>query len=105
MTAGLRTYAERRLLFALGRFSRQVEAVRLLLDDVNGPRGGVDKRCQVVVQLAPWGEVRVEQSDRSLHAVIDLAADRVRHALSRERERRRQMSLVPAARRRSETLQ
>jgi hypothetical protein len=72
---------------------------------VNGPRSGVDKRCQIVVQLGPWGDVRVEQLDRSLHTVIDRAADRVHHAVAREMERRRQMPLVPAARERKERLQ
>jgi ribosome-associated translation inhibitor RaiA len=97
LTDGLRAHAQRRLLFGLSRFGSQVESVRLLLDDVNGPRGGVDKRCQIAVQLMPWGDVRVEQLDRNLYAVIDRAADRVHHAVAREMERRRQMPLVPAA--------
>jgi ribosomal subunit interface protein len=101
----LRTHAERRLLFALGRFGRRVQSVMLRIDDVNGPRGGADKRCQIVARLSPWGDVRVEELDGDLYAAIDRAADRLARAVAREMERRREMRLLPETRGEKETLQ
>jgi hypothetical protein len=49
LTDALRAHAERRLRYALGRFRMRLRSVILRLDDVNGPRGGNDKRCQIVV--------------------------------------------------------
>jgi ribosomal subunit interface protein len=105
LTHALRTHAERRLLFAVGRFGRRVQSVMLRMDDVNGPRGGADKRCQIVARLAPWGDVRVEELDGDLHGAIDRAADRLDRAVARGIERRREMRLLHETRDQKETLQ
>lgn len=55
LTDALRAHAERRLLFPVGRSGRRVQSVMLRMDDVNGPRGGADKRCQTVACLARDG--------------------------------------------------
>ena len=80
---------ERRFRFALGRFAPRIGRVTITMADVNGPRGGLDKRCRVVVGLVPRGHVIAEVSDRSYDAASCRAADRVGHAVGRELERRR----------------
>lgn len=105
LTEALRIHGERRLLFALSRFGRQVLAVKMALDDLNGARGGIDKRCQVVVGLVAGGGLRVEQLDGDLYAAIDRAADRAHHAVAREVGRRRQARVVPATRQTKERTQ
>ena len=37
---------ERKVLFAISRFSPLLDRVELTITDVNGPRGGVDVQCQ-----------------------------------------------------------
>lgn len=73
----------RRLGFALGRFGDRVGRVTVHLVDLNGPRGGVDKRCRVVVEVLGHGPVVVEDTNASLTAAIDRAADRVGQAVRR----------------------
>ena len=51
--------AQRRLRFALGRFDRRIDGVRVRFHDVNGPRGGVDQECQVTVRLGRPAELVV----------------------------------------------
>ncbi len=98
LTQGLRSYGERRLLFSLSRFGDHVRSVRLAFDDLNCPRGGVDKRCQVLVRLALSREVRIQQSDRDMYAAIDRAGDRVHQAVARELERCREGRPAPRVR-------
>ena len=43
----LRDMAEHRVRFVLRRLGWQVPRAAVQLSDVNGPRGGIDKRCQV----------------------------------------------------------
>jgi ribosomal subunit interface protein len=105
LTDALRGYAERRLLFALSRFGRKVLSVTLRLDDLNGPRGGVDKRCQIIAHLPPWGDVRVEELDGDLYAAISRAADRLDRAVARETERRLEMRMYPETHGEKEALQ
>ena len=80
---------ERRLGFALGRFGDHIRRVDVHLVDVNGPRGGVDKRCRIVVEVPGHGPVVVEEAGGNLVAVIDRAADRVGHAVRRKLDRAR----------------
>ena len=105
LTDALRAYAEWRLRFALGRFGTRLQSVTVRIDDVNGPRGGADKRCQIVAHLAPGGEIRVEELDGDLYAAIARAADRLDRAVAREMARRREMRLLPETRGEKETLQ
>lgn len=105
LTDALRGYAERRLLFALGRFGRKVLAVTMRLDDLNGPRGGSDKRCQIIAQLSPRGDVRVEELDGDLYAAISRGAERLDRAVARETKRRRELRRYPDTHGEQETLQ
>lgn len=74
---------ERRLGFALGRFGDHVGRVAVHLTDVNGPRRGADKRCKVVAEVLGYGPVVVEDTELTLDAAIDRAADRIGRAVRR----------------------
>lgn len=86
----LRGYAERRLRFALGRFTDQIGRVTVLVEDVNGPRGGLDKVCRIRAEVAQYGHFVFQESvDASLQAAIDEAADRIGRTVARELRRER----------------
>ncbi len=71
LTGAHRAEANRRLLFALGRFGRQVQGVMLRMDDVNGPRRGQDKRFQVSARLLRGETVRIEGRHDDVFAAIN----------------------------------
>ena len=87
--ATVREHVERRLGFALGRFGEHVGRVSVRLADVNGPRGGEDKLCRIVVEVLGHGRVVVEDADHDLTVAIDRAADRVGQAVRRKLDRTR----------------
>lgn len=87
ITDSVREHAERRLLFALGRYRDAVTRVEIRLIDVNGPRGGIDKRCTIFVALRRAGEIVLDERDTDLRAVVDRAADRAGRAVSRRLHR------------------
>jgi ribosome-associated translation inhibitor RaiA len=87
----LRAHAERRLRFAVGRFASRVEKLTVRVDDVNGPRGGVDKECVIVASLVPSGGVKVEERDLDLYQAVDRATDRLGRSVAREVQRRREL--------------
>ena len=105
LTDAILRHVEGRLEAALGVAARRVMTVTVRLDDVNGDRGGPDKRCRIVVALRRHRTVTVEAVGVDLYAVVDAAARKARHAVLREvrrhvaRERRdahRPGTLVPA---------
>ena len=89
VTGPVQENVERRLLFALARFGPRVRRVTVYLNDLNGPRGGVDKSGRFLARLDRAGEVVVEDQDADLTALVDRAADRLGRAVQRALERRR----------------
>ncbi len=89
VSAPLREHCEKRLHFALGRFSEQVARVSVRLVDQNGPRGGVDKSCQLTVHLRKARSIHIESVNDSFFAAVAEAADRAGHAVARALSRSR----------------
>ncbi len=68
---------------ALSSSGEHITGVTVRLDDVNGERGGPDKRCRMVVSLARHGTTVVTVTATDLYAAIDDAAKRLRRAAQR----------------------
>ena len=83
------TYVERRLSFALGRFADMIHGIVVRLEDSNGPRGGIDKLCNMRVQLiGQKNPLIAEVVDLEIRAAVDMAADRIGRAVARQLDRR-----------------
>lgn len=68
----------------LGKFALHIERVSVRVEDVNGPKGGVDKRCRIKVTVSGRPSLLVEKSGRSMQAAFDQAIDAVERAVRRE---------------------
>ena len=92
----MRDVAESRLRFALRRLAWLVPRATLRMTDVNGPRGGVDKRCQVELKT-PDGNLVVTSISRHWRDSLDTALARAARALSRSHQRRYAQRRQPGA--------
>ena len=90
---------ERRLYFTLGRFSARIVSVDMMLQDENGPRGGLDKKCRVIVRLHGANDVVVEGCGEETLSLVDRTANRAGRAVSRELDMRRDRATERADRR------
>ena len=88
--AGLRHLAVTRLQFVLRRIQWLVPRATVRLSDVNGPRGGVDKRCQVELDTDGNGKVVITSVARDWRSAIDNALARAARVLLRLWQRGRQ---------------
>jgi predicted RecB family endonuclease len=78
----MRDTVERRVRFALRRLQALVPRADIQLADVNGPRGGLDKRCQIALRTDGAGEVVVSSVAKDWRTALDEALARaVRHVL------------------------
>jgi ribosome-associated translation inhibitor RaiA len=93
LTAALRDYAERRLQFALDRHQDRIARAVVVLEDLNGPRGGDDKACRVELRLRSGRRVRTTVVDADAYVAVAAAADRAAHALGRALARERATTL------------
>jgi ribosome-associated translation inhibitor RaiA len=87
-----RAYVRRKLGTKLGKFVRSIERVSVRVEDVNGPRGGVDTACRIKVVLRGLPSVVVEEQNALLQAAIDRALSRTERAVRRSVQRRRTRS-------------
>ena len=92
MTIALRMYVEQRLATALGWARHHMRKLAVSLSDINGPRGGIDKRCKIQVQLSGGREIIIEECEADLYSAIDRAADRADRAVVKQVERARKFS-------------
>ena len=67
----------------LDSLSAHISRVDVRLSDINGPLGGIDKRCRVVVHLARGTVAVVEEYDSDLGDLIDRSLDRAGQAVNR----------------------
>jgi hypothetical protein len=86
---GNRAYIRRKLGMKLGKFAPSIERVSVRIEDVNGPRGGVDHACRVKVVLSDLPSVVVEERDAAKGVVVDRALAAVERAVRRTLQRRR----------------
>ena len=87
LTDALRSYAERRLSFALNSGKDHIQRVVIRLSDINGPRGGADKRCHLQVVLAGLSGVVIEDTEVDLYDAIDRATERAGNTVVRKIKR------------------
>lgn len=80
-------YVQRKLTRKLGGSARDIERVSVRVEDVNGPRGGVDQRCRIKVVLRGRPSVVFESRDASLNAAVDVAMAGVQRAVRRNTTR------------------
>lgn len=103
VTPELRLLAQRQIGYALGRFESRIREVSVHLRDLNGPKGGIDKRCRVTVEFRTGGSLIATVTDvdfePAIHRTIDRIARQVRRHCSTEQTRDR----AAAARRKNET--
>jgi putative sigma-54 modulation protein len=80
---------EQRIYFALSRFSPRISRVSVTVEDINGPRGGIDKRCRILVKLDRMEELQVEITDADIDDAVAAAADRMGRSVQRKLDRGR----------------
>lgn len=90
LTEALREHAERRLRFALSWAGYDVRKVVVRLSDINGPRGGDDKRCCIQVVFPGTQDVVIEDTESDLYVAINRAVDRAERSVARRLARQRE---------------
>ena len=96
----LRGVAVRQVRFAMRRLAWLVPRAHVRLTDVNGPRGGVDKRCRVELRAPGSGTVVVTSIARDWRSALQDAVSRavraMRRAWQRARDRARSAPAIEA---------
>lgn len=83
----LKEQVMRRTGFSLTRFAKNIVTVTVRLSDINGPRGGQDKQCRILVKIADGSLIEIEALDANVFVAIARASERASRAVSRHLSR------------------
>jgi ribosome-associated translation inhibitor RaiA len=86
---GDRFYIRRKLGLKLGKFPTSVQRISVRIEDLNGPRAGVDQRVRIKAVLHRLPSTMVEATDADLRVAIDAAMVKAERAVRRAIQRRR----------------
>ena len=100
LTPNDREYIRARLGRRLGKYGSSLERVSVRVDDVNGPRGGVDHVCRIKLVLSGLPSIVVEERSATLQAAVDGAVGRAERAVGSAVRRRRKTPIKRTTRRR-----
>lgn len=89
----IEAYAEK--LFS--RTSQWIERIEVTLSDENGPKGGVDRACTVIIRLKKSSPIVLKDISETNQAAVVNALQRARYALTQQQAR--QKTLVRRMRR------
>jgi putative sigma-54 modulation protein len=81
----IRHFAERRLSFALDHL-RNLRRISISIEDVNGPKGGADKHCRIVAEMAVSSLV-LEETQPDWQSAVARAIHRLARQATQESQR------------------
>jgi putative sigma-54 modulation protein len=88
ITEAAKEHIHRRLGFALDRFGNRIRKVRVYLMDLNGPRQGIDKLCQLTILLRGLGRMTVLEKDSTVTSAVSRAARLAQGRIAKKIRRR-----------------
>jgi ribosomal subunit interface protein len=100
LTEALENHVQTRISYTLSRAVSRIRRVVITLSDLNGPRGGVDKRCLIQVRIDGLSTVVVEDIQSDMYTAIDRAVGRAARTVMRRlallNSKRRHGTVKPA---------
>ncbi len=97
LTWALRRFIRKRVNSAVGGHSGKVDAIQVRLSDINGPRGGQDKRCVIRISLPSMRDVLIHETRKDMYEAISRATERAKNTVVRrvKKQARHQTGALP----------
>jgi len=83
LTSAIAGQVHKRLQLLLGQGIRRIRRVDIILSELNGPGGSVDKRCLIKVSIDGLLPVVIDDIQSDLYVAIDRAGDRASRTVLR----------------------
>jgi ribosome-associated translation inhibitor RaiA len=85
----------KRMLGTLERIRAGRVAAKVVFADQNGPKGGPDTRCTIVMEIPRRRDVSVAELGTTPQLAFDASFDALKRSATREQERRRELARRP----------
>ncbi len=95
LTDSVLVFIKERINFTLSSHFDQIQRITIRLSDVNGPRAGIDKRCNVKILLPRMKEIIIDDVKADIYVAIFRAIERasltVNRRLARLQDKKRKL--------------
>ncbi len=85
----IQAYIKQRAVYAFSRTQHIVSTVHVTVTDINGPRGGKDKQCKIVVRTDNFPDIVIAETQAELLPCINRALARSNQNLLQRLKRKR----------------
>ena len=65
-----------------------IQKINLTINDINGPKGGKDKRCRIVIHTRGMPDIVITDSQNSISSAVNIALSRARVTLVKKLKRK-----------------
>lgn len=79
----LKQQIRQKLKNVLERFGERIRMVRVVLSDINGPKGGSDKRCVIKIDVNNHKTLVIDEVTSNIQESVHRCSRRAKHAISR----------------------
>ena len=83
LSKSVREYTKDKIRLALNLYTEKIRRADIYLADVNGPKGGKDKRCKIKINADGCNSVFVQDTSEDLYQVINTCSHRARRTIKR----------------------
>lgn len=77
-----------------GKICDRVKAINVTVDDINGPRGGKDKNCRIIIHTKGIPDIVITDNQKSVMSAVNISLSRARMALLRKVKRQQKNTPV-----------
>ncbi|MCE2030066.1 HPF/RaiA family ribosome-associated protein [Sessilibacter corallicola] len=86
-TNALSNYVDAKIRLALGLYRDKIRVVDVFLTDENGPKGGNDMRCKIVVKADRYPLTITQETADDIYDSINNCSHRIKRAVGRRFDR------------------
>lgn len=85
-------YINKRISSAFKRAQDAIESTSLTISDINGPKGGIDKECTIIIKAAGMKSIVISEQQSKLHTAIDRCVSRANQTLMKQLQKRNKIN-------------
>ena len=84
LSAALSKYVKSKVQIMLSRYESKIISINISLFDINGPKGGEDKCCKIIIKINGGSSIVIQETAKDLYDAINTCSRRARRAVKRQ---------------------
>jgi ribosomal subunit interface protein len=84
LSEALNKYVKSKVQVMLSRYEEKIIRVDVSLFDINGPKGGEDKCCKIIIKINGSSSIVVQETAEDLYDAINTSSRRAKRAINRQ---------------------